>query len=60
MTSNKKFYIDAFIDIESNKSILISIDMINNVQNYFNVTNLSDKKDDILKNLDFQIKNYLN
>lgn len=48
MSTNTKFYLDTFVDDVNNKNILISIDMINNVQNYFNITNLTEKVDDIL------------
>lgn len=42
------FYIDEFINDTNNSNILINIDMINNVQNLFNITNLTEKIDDIL------------
>lgn len=48
MSINTKFYLDIFVDDVNNKNILISIDMINNVQNYFNITNLTEKEDNIL------------
>lgn len=52
------FYIDTFISDTNNSNILINIDMINNVQNLFNITNLTEKIDDILIYLKKELNAY--